>query len=64
MKIDFDKKGRDFLEIRKETSGQIAIIISAQDPGNSLNTIINCVIITEQQLLDLLKSLDLSSLTL
>ena len=64
MKIEFDKNGYDSLEIRKEISGQIAIIISAKDAKNTLNTIINSVFITEDQLVDLIKSLDLSRLAL
>lgn len=64
MKIEFDKNGYNSLEIRKETSGQIVIIISAKDTKNTLNTIINSVFITEDQLVDLVKSLDLSRLVL
>jgi hypothetical protein len=63
MKIEFDKYGYDFLEIRKEASGQIAVLISAKDSQNNLNTIVHSVFITEAQLMNLIKSLDLSSQT-
>jgi translation initiation factor 1 (eIF-1/SUI1) len=60
MRITFNTS-KDYLEINKDSSDKIAIIISAQDTKNKLNTIINSVLITEEQLKELIESLDLSS---
>ncbi len=51
-KINFDDKGRSYIEI-KEHEDKIAIILSAEDADNSQNTIVNSVILTREQFLSL-----------
>lgn len=48
MKITFDNKGRNYLEIYNRDN-KVVIIISAENMGNSLKTIINSAEITTEQ---------------
>lgn len=60
MKINFDGKGDDFIEI-KNNNDKIVIIISAVDIKNPLRTIINSAEITQEQFAALIKEVNPSS---
>ena len=56
MRIDFDKFGREYLEI-KESEGGISVVISAQDMGNSRKTLINSVEVSKDDFFKIVSSL-------
>lgn len=60
MKITFDTRGDSYIEFNKNDHGKISIVLSAKDSNNHLNTIINSVEITNEQLILLLESIGLS----
>jgi len=61
MKIDFDDKGHDYIEIIRDPKdlAKIIITISARDASNPLKTIVNSVDMTEVEFLQLISDLDL-----
>lgn len=61
MKIEFDEKGYNFIEFKKLPNSKIAIVLSSQDMLLSNKTIINSAEITNDQFMELISSLDLSS---
>lgn len=60
MKIPFDTRGDSYIEFNKNDHDKIFIVLSAKDSSNHLNTIINSVEITTEQLILLLESIGLS----
>ncbi len=60
MKIEFDKKGNNFIEITNGTMNNYHILISVLDAKNPLTTIINSVEINFEQLSLLLSDLNIS----
>lgn len=59
MRINFNDNS--FLEFNLTSSGKIAIILGARDTNNLLNTVINSTEITTQELLELIKSLNITN---
>ena len=60
MKISFDEKEYDFIEVyRDETTKKVWISISARSADNSLKTVTNSVDLTDAEFLQLIEELDL-----
>lgn len=57
MKIEFDKKGNDFIEIRQE-GDNVVIILSSQDINNVRSSIINSVEIRKDQFEKLISEIE------
>jgi hypothetical protein len=51
MRIAFDDRGRNFVEISKSEADpdKISVILSSQDPANNLKTIVNSAELTKEQ---------------
>jgi len=58
MRIEFDEKGNNFIEIR-EVGENIAVILSSQDGNNISKTIVNSVYLTKEQFSNIIKELGL-----
>ena len=58
MRIEFDEKGNNFIEI-KESEERIAVILSSQDGNNISKTIVNSVYLTKEQFSNIIKELGL-----
>jgi len=61
MKINFDDKGYNFLEIKRSSGNTIFITLSSRDASDKNKTIVNSVEITINQLLELITSLELDA---
>jgi len=62
MKIKFDERGYNFLEIeRSKDYNKVFITLSSRDDSNKNKTIVNSVEITINQLLELITSLELDA---
>jgi hypothetical protein len=61
MKITFDDKGYDYIEIIRDPKdlAKIIITISARDAANPLKTVVNSVDMTVAEFLQLSSDLDL-----
>jgi len=57
-KIKFDEEGYNYVEINKDKEG-INIILSSQDFINNKKTIINSVILSNEQFKELIKDIDM-----
>ncbi|HVI39877.1 MAG TPA: hypothetical protein VM577_04385 [Anaerovoracaceae bacterium] len=62
MKITFDPNGDNYIEIIPSQGDKVHIIISARDGNNTKKTIVNSAEITRDELNDMIKELDSSSL--
>lgn len=56
MKLEFDDKGDNYIEIKYEQEN-IVIILSSQDSFNTRKTIVNSVSLSKEQFKDLLKDI-------
>ena len=60
MRIVFDEKEHDFIEIYRDSkTSKVVISLSAQDATNHLKTIVNSVDMTDAEFLQLISELDL-----
>jgi transcription antitermination factor NusA-like protein len=61
MRINFDKKGNNYIEVKESIDkNHIVIILSSEDQNNFLKTIINSVEITKEQFRSMIQDLNLS----
>lgn len=61
MKIIFDEKGRNFIELYQKDNSNIAIVLSSEDVQNPRKTIVNSVELTTEQVKSLLKDVSLET---
>lgn len=63
MRLEFDEKGYNYIEFKKAKNSKkdIAIVLSSKDNKNPLSAITNSVEITNEEFLELISDLGLSS---
>lgn len=61
MRIFFDEKGSNFIEMYQKDNGNVAIVLSSDDVKNPRSTIVNSVELTVEQMRGLLKDVSLET---
>lgn len=61
MRILFDEKGSNFIDVYQKDNGNIAIVLSSDDVKNPRSTIVNSVELTVEQMQGLLKDVSLET---
>ena len=61
MRIIFDERGRNFIELYQKDNSNVAIVLSSEDVQSPRKTIVNSVELTTEQVMSLLKNVSLET---